>query len=104
MPIDQGALPNRDGSRGDPYLFARGHLNLAANSRYRMYREYRNGRTGQVLARQSEAGTYRVNGARLTLREDPAVYPSRGPTSWTGTIGPETITIRYYEWTLVFRR
>lgn len=104
LPFSKVPLPNRDGTAGDPYVLAAGHLDLSHAGRFELYQEYRNGRTGHVLARQSQTGTYSVSESRLSLIGDPQVYPSPLPNSWTGTIRPDAITVNYGEAVLMFRR
>lgn len=104
LPINTGPLPTRDGTRGDPYVLTRGHLDLSDGGRFELYQEYQDGRTGAVLAQQTQRGTYRVTGSRLTLTGDHQIYPSTQPNSWTGELRPTTISVHYGGSVLSFRR
>lgn len=105
LPIDKGPLPGRDG-RATPYhyVLARGHLDLRFDRVFEIAYEHINSESGAVLARTTQSGTWSGDGDRLLLEGVPQAVPSGRPNRWIGAIRAETITVRFNDERLTFRR
>jgi hypothetical protein len=102
LPIDAGSLPGPNGSH-IPYSYAAGHLELTSNGRFELHQEYRSQQTSQVVATQTQKGTYTISGDRILLRGDPQPLPSEFANSWYGRIRSGSIALSYGHTIMTFR-